>query len=82
MTATGTCSDLAAVPAGCMPQVTVLPCMRSCRPERWRAAMLLPHSNPTPSLWPGQNHVKGKDPVMSDKTLLSVKLGRKSDQQL
>ncbi len=43
---TGTDRGLGPVPAGCMPQVTVLPPMRSCQTKRRRAAVMLPHSNP------------------------------------
>ena len=69
---------LGPVPAGCMPRVIALPGMRSTHAKRWRAAALLPHSNPT-HLRPGQHQVKGKDPLSRDKTLLSVKPRRKEN---
>jgi hypothetical protein len=46
MTRTGTHHRLGAVSAGRMPQVTALSPLRLCQTKRWRAATLLPHSNP------------------------------------
>jgi len=45
----GTYRGLDAVAAGCIPRVMMLPRIRSCQTKRWRAAAMLPHSNPTPS---------------------------------
>src|SRR5262249_9291219 len=59
VTVTGTYRRLGAVSEGRMPRVTMLPRVPSCQTKRWRAAMLLPHSNPT-QIFAGQNRVKVK----------------------
>jgi hypothetical protein len=78
MTRTGTDRGLGAVLAGPNPELTVPPPIRSCRTKRWRAATMLPHSNPTQSST-GSNHVKVKTRLRQDKTLLSVEPGGKGE---
>src|SRR5262245_60972910 len=68
---------LDAVAIGCMPRLMLLlPRVRSCQTKRWRAAAMPPHSNPHPSSTESEP-IEGKDPLRQDKTLPSVKPGRK-----
>src|SRR5262249_18252179 len=76
VTVTGTYRHLGAVSEGRTPRETMLPRVPSSQTKRWRAAMLLPHSNPT-QIFAGQNRVKVKTPLSQDKTLPSVKPWRK-----
>src|SRR5262249_47140610 len=62
VTVTGTYRRLGAVSEGRTTRETMLPRVPSSQTKRWRAAMLLPHSNP-PQIFVGQNRVKVKTPL-------------------
>jgi hypothetical protein len=77
MTRTGAGRRPGAVPAGRMPQLTAPPSCVRAKPSAGGQPHRCPTPTPRPNLRPGQNHLKGKDPVKAGQDVTLRQTGRK-----